>query len=327
MFKKLSKNQKIVLSLVLVAVIGAGIFAFLTGGEKIVGHMHMTSGGGFRGQMVELVKGEFDSDITLFDSGSGDLRAYLTVALAQEEIDRGTIFTYNHLEVHQQLEEARPLIAEFPNRYEVREEFAPLVDPLGELHLVWVDAYVIVYNPSLIDSKDVPKTWEELANFNQPISLPAKGCMGTWGTKAFFSYLGEENFAKLINNAKVAGSAGEAVEAVINGDVAVGIGSFINTDLRDNKVSIIWPEDGAIAKPSFLVLPNNAEAHHKKMADTLMSPEAAKMYASEFNLSPALAGSAVPQIVTDNNFNFIFIPSEDIICRKSDTLVSNILGN
>lgn len=327
MFKKLSKNQKIALSLVLVAVIGAGIFAFLTGGGKSIGHMHMTSGGGFRGQMVELVTGEFDSDITLFDSGSGDLRAYLTVALAQEEIDRGIIFTYNHLEVHQQLEEARPLIAEFPNRYEVREEFAPLVDPLGELHLVWVDAYVIVYNPSLIDSKDVPKTWEELANFDQPISLPATGCMGTWGTKAFFSYLGEENFAKLINNAKVAGSAGEAVEAVIDGDVAVGIGSFISTDLRDNKVSIIWPEDGAIAKPSFLAIPNNAEAHHKKMADTLMSPEAAKMYASEFNLSPALAGSAVPQIVTDNNFNFIFIPNEDIICRKSDTLVSNILGN
>ncbi len=325
MFKKLSKKQKIAMSLVLVALIGLGTFVFITTRGIRVGHVHVTPRGGFRDQMVDLVTGEFDTRVRLFDSGGRDLIDYLELSLSREEITRGTIFTANHLKVHQQLEEARTLIAEFPNRYDVREEFAELVDPLGELHLVWVDAYVIIYNPSLIDSKDVPATWEELANFDQPISLSFRGGTDTWGAKAFFTYLGEENFAKLINNANVDRRAHEAVKAVLNGEVAVGIARFINLNARNNKVSIIWPEDGAIAKPAFLVISNNAEAHHKKMADILMSEKASKMYATDFNVVPALAGAAVPQLVIDNNFNFIFIPTKDIICRKNDEILSRII--
>ena len=325
MLKKMSKAQKIIGVIILVGLISVATIVFLVDDRIRVGHMHVTHRGGIREQMIELVVTEFSDDFTVHDTGSRDLVKYLKGAIKREEIDRGVIFTSNHLKVRQKLEEARPLIAELPNRYDVREEFLTLVDPLGELHLVWVDAYVIIYNPSLIDIKDVPTTWEELANFEQPISWPTKGCIGTWGTKAFFSYLGEENFTKLSNNAKIAGKPNKASQAVIDGDVAVGIGTLINTDLRDEKVSIIWPEDGAIAKPSFLVIANNAKEHHKKMADTLMSVEAAKMYASDFNLAPALAGSAVPMLITENNFNFVFIPSVDIICRKSDEIINNIL--
>ncbi len=326
MVKKLSKIQKIVIATVLVLLLGVGGFLMLGRGDS-VGHMHMTAGGGFRDAMVNMVNEQFEKDVSGFASGSGDLRGYLTTALAVGQIGRGTIFTYNHLEVNQQLEKGRDMLHIEPNKYNIREEFSGFIDPLGQFHVVWLDAYVIIYNADLIATADVPRTWEELANFDQPIAVMTTGCMGTWGTRAFYSYLGEENFARLMNNAIVTGGAGDVSDAVVDGDVAVGIGTFLDVNVIDNKVSLIWPDDGAIGKPAFLALPKNPNEKNVRLADILMSEEAAKLYKNTFNVAPALAGTQVPQIFIDNNFNLIIIPSEDIICTKSDEVIANILGN
>ena len=292
----------------------------------LVGHIHITRAGGFRVIMASFVEGQFDECVKFYATCSRDLRDYMRRALAEGRIERGTIFSHNHLEIHQQLEAARPLIAEFPDRYPVREEFAALADPLGELHLVWVDAFLIIYNPDLISREDVPPTWEELADFEQPIGLITKGCLGGWGLMAFYYHLGEENFTRLVENAEVKGRRRDVSGAIRGGAVAVGVGSLLDVLVRDGKVGVIWPEDGAIARPAFLIIPDDPADYHLRLADIIMSQEAAELFAREFNMASALPGGPVPAIVEENNFNFVFIPAEAIICLDLGAKVDQIVA-
>lgn len=288
------------------------------------GHIHMTDGGGYREVMESFVRERFDKPF--FASGaSGDLRDYMRVALGIGRIERGTLFSYNHREVHRQFEAARPLIAEFPGRYPVREEFVPLADPRGELHLVWVDAYVIIYNPARIARADVPYTLEALAKFNQPIGVPTTGCIGTWGVMALFYHLGEENFQRLMANAKVTGGMGPVTTAVKDGTVAVGISTLLHPLVRDGKVGVLWPEEGAIAKPALMVIPVNPTAANLRLADIIMSPEAAELYATKFYMASALPGGPVPAIVEENKFHFVFIPAGAITCLDLEARVEAII--
>ncbi len=326
MKSRIVKTFAIVVGLALMLPLAVGHALACLPEERIAGHIHMPSPGGFRDTMEAFVREQFDEPVSLYATGSGDLRRYLRGALEQGIIERGTLFSYNHREVHRQFEAARPFIAEFPGRFPIREEFAELVDPLGELHLVWVNAYVIIYNPDLIVRAEVPSTMEALANFDQPIGVPTTGCLGTWGAMALFYHLGAENFTRLMANAEVRGSLGHVTGAVKEGTVAVGISSLLDVLVRDGEVGILWPQEGAIAKPALMIIPDNPTDCHLRLADIIMSPEAAELYAREFNMASALPGGPVPAIVEENNFDFVFIPAEAIICLELEAKVGQIGG-
>jgi hypothetical protein len=330
MGKMKSKKTVFIAIFVLVAIV-VGVILLATPPEVAlplsdVGHIHMTDSGGYR-EVIETFIRERIGEVPFFASGSsGHLRDYMRAALGRGRIGRGTLFSYNHREVHRQFEAARPLIAEFPGRYPVRAEFAPLVDPLGELHVVWVDAYVIIYNPNLIAQGDVPSTMEALAKFDRPIGVPTTGCIGTWGTMALFHHLGEENFSRLMANAKVRGGLGDVAVAVTRGDIAVGIASLLDVRVRDGKVGVIWPEEGAIAKPALVVIPNNPTGHNLRLADIIVGREAAKLFAREFNMASALPRGPVPAIVKENNFRFVFIPAQAITSLELEAKVDGIIA-
>ena len=296
------------------------------GPTPIAGHIHMTGAGGFRDTITTFIEGQFDEPIELYATGSRDLRDYMMAALNRGRITRGTLFSHNHREVHQQFEAARPFIAEFPGRYPPREEFAVLADPLGELHLVWVDAFVIIYNPDLIERANVPSSWEALSRFDQPVSIVTGGCLGAWGMMAFYHHLGEENFKRLIANARMKDCRRGVTAAIKDGTVTVGISSLLDIKVRDGEVGVIWPEDGAIARPAFLIIPDEPTEYHLRLADIIMSPEAADLYAREFNMASALPGGPVPAIVEENDFHFVFIPTEAIICLELEAKVDQIVG-
>jgi len=326
MKNRIAKTIPIVLALVLLLTLAIGCPAQAPAPAPAVGHLHMTDGGGFRDTMEAFVRKQFDKQVTLYATGSGDLRDYMRMALARGSIERGTLFSYNHREVHRQFEAARPFIAEFPGRFPLRQEFAELADPRGELPVVWVDAYVIIYNPALIARADVPSTMEALANFNGPISVPTTGCLGTWGTMALFYHLGEENFKRLMANAEVTGSLGDVTKAVRDGTVAVGISSLLDVSVRDGVVGVLWPKEGAIAKPAFVIIPDNPTDYHLRLADIIMSSEAAELFATEFNMASTLPGGPVPAIVQENNFHFVFIPAQAIICLDMEARVDRIIA-
>gem|GEM_PF-6653348 len=332
MFEKLKEIDKkiLLIGLLVVASISVASIFIVTGlveEEIIIGHVHRTDGGGFREILYNHIRADARfAEGSLYASGSDGLREYLRLAIAGNKISRGVLFSYNHREVTQLLEQARPLIAEFPNRYPLRTELAEFADPTGEIHTVWTNAYVIIYNPELIDKAAVPKTLVDLANFNQPISFPTTGCIGTWGTVAFYQHLGENDFTRLIGNAQVTGSQGDVTTAVYDGTVAVGISSLGDTKVRDGKVGVIWPEEGAIAKPGILVIPNNPTELQLEFADFLMSPESATLFATKFNVASALPDGPAPQIVKDNNFNFVFIPWEIMANTTVAERVDAIVG-
>ena len=331
--KKMFGGKKIVFAAVVLTVVTvSAMLVFIAmlpeQGHQVpeVGHLHLTRAGEFRATLVDFVEEQFDEPVKFYATCSRDLRDYLTIALDRGSIERGIIFSHNHRQVHRQFEAARPFIAEFPDRYPVRQEFAALADPRGELHLVWVDAYVIIYNPDLVSREDAPSTWQELANFEQPVGLITKGCLGGWGAMAFYYHLGEEDFTRLVENAEVKGKRRDVSAAVRDGTVAVGVASLLDVLVRDGKVGVIWPEDGAIARPAFMVIPDDPTDYHLRLAEVIMSQEAAELFAREFNMASALPDGPVPAIVEENNFNFVFIPTQDIICKELEVKVDEIVG-
>lgn len=328
----LIKKKKTILIVVVLAAIVVSGFVFLRPGVPEpgvpeVGHIHMTSGGGFRDTMATFVTEQFDVPVSFYATGSGDLRDYMTLALERGSTERGTLFTYTHRQTHQQFEAARPFIAAFPDRFPLRPEFAELADPKGELHVVWVDAYVIIYNPDLISRQEVPSTWEELSNFDQEVGVSTSGCFGTWGTMALYHHLEEGDFKRLMANAAVTGSQGDVTIAVNEGTIAVGISSLMNVMVRDGEVGVIWPEDGAIAKPAYMVIPDDPTEYHLRLADILFSAEAAELYQEEFNMISARIGGPAPTIVEENDFNLNFIPAKAIICEATEAKVDQIIGS
>lgn len=294
-------------------------------GHYAAGHLHMTSVGGHREALKEFVEQRLEAPFKIEHTGSGDLRRYLREAIRDREIERGVLMSYTHLEVHQLFEKARPLIAELPERYPVRPELAPLSDPKGEIHVMFADSFVIVYNRDKIATADVPQSWRKLAAFDQPIGVPTTGCDGTWGTMALFYQLGEDCFTKLIANAEVRGSSSAVVTAVMEGRVAVGVATLLSYNLRDAKVGVVWPEEGAIARPGMVVLPNDPAEGLFRLADLLMDERTACFIYREFNLTSARVGGPAPSIVWQNDFHFSFIPTEAIVAPERVERVGRII--
>ncbi|NKQ38830.1 MAG: ABC transporter substrate-binding protein [Methanosarcinales archaeon] len=289
------------------------------------GHIHITRRGDSRAEMLSFIEEASNNELSVRGSCAGELRTYLELAINRGSIERGTLFTHGHIDVHRLFEDARPFVEALPERYIVREEFSELADPTGKLHLVWVDAFVIIYNPEQINRENVPNTWSYLAEFEQGIALPTKGCIGSWGTIALYYHLGEEKFTTLIDNTQVDSKIRPTVSAVVNGIVPIGVAHLLDPRVKNGEVGVIWPKDGAIARPAFMIIPKNPTEYHLRLADILMSQDAAKLYANEFNVASSLPNGPAPDIIIKNDFNFIYIPSTAIMCDEKNRQVIEIL--
>lgn len=92
------------------------------------------------------------------------------------------------------------MLAALPDRYTVKPEFSEFVNDVnkgGYLSVPYIGTVTIVYNPDLIDKKDVPKSWEELANFKGLLAITGSGCYGMRTLTALYSTVGAKKFEKL----------------------------------------------------------------------------------------------------------------------------------
>lgn len=306
------KNLILILIIILSITLTAGCIAEEETAIE-AGHIHITRRGDSRAEMLSFIEEASNNELSVRGSCAGELRTYLELAIDRGNIERGILFTHGHLDVHRLFKDAKPFVEGLPERYLVREEFSELKCPYNKLHLVWVDAFVIIYNSEQISRENVPNTWSCLSEFEQGIALPTKGCIGSWGTVALRYHLGEEKFTTLINNTQVDGKIRPIVSAVVDGIVPIGVAHLLDPRVKNGEVGVIWPKDGAIARPAFMIIPKNPTEYHLRLADILMSQDAAKLYANEFNVASSLPNGPVPYIVTENNFNFIFIPSNAIM--------------
>ena len=140
------------------------------------------------------------------------------------------------------------MLEALPGRYALRPEFAELVDPEGHWHTPYTDTAIIIYNPELIKKEDVPTSWAGLADFDQQVAVPARGCSAMRTLSYLYHIVGEDKFGQIVTNGKIPPltfsrddkrdkedyplSAGGAVKAVLADDIPIGIGLMRSAELR-----------------------------------------------------------------------------------------------
>ncbi len=232
-------------------------------------------------------------------------------------------------DIFKHLHNARDLFASKPGHLDLRPQFSHFNEYQGQLHYPFVETMVIFYNPKLIDTKDVPKSWADLANFNDTLAIPGRGCYAVRTLSSLYHTVGEKKFEQIIINAnmpkliradkdapkplKVEGVA----KAVAEGKFKVGVGVLTSKKtlqaIADGKLAVIWPKEGAFAFPYTVGVrsnPNEAELDlfNYITKDTDLQKEMVKI-----GLSSTLRDGAVNPVVEENNFNYKFISIETLM--------------
>ncbi|MCD5415454.1 MAG: ABC transporter substrate-binding protein [Clostridiales bacterium] len=253
---------------------------------------------------------------------------------------------------------SRPLLKSMPNHITLRPEFEVLVDPEALWQVPFVDTMLIIYNPTLIDRKDVPTSWAGLADFDKQIAIPAWGCFAMRTLTYLYEIVGEDKFTQIMENGGVPAlklcrddsrdeldnplAAGCAVKAVLSTgtdeirrgfagkDIAVGIGSLQREELRlgleDGTLGAIWPEEGAMAFPYLMAVRKNPNAADLALFDFLTKGETMQKIVFEGGWSSTLVDGPVHPIVEENKFNYYFVSLEELRNETTHRRIEEIVA-
>ncbi|MCL0033086.1 ABC transporter substrate-binding protein [Peptococcaceae bacterium] len=294
-----------------------------------------------------------DYKINVASIGSRDLSKDLLAGIEQGTLKYDVILTYGRTgetppgrDIYAHLNNSRHLMEALPDFYDIRPEFAALVDAEGHLHVPYVGTGVIVYNPELINREDVPKSWAALADFDGQIAIPGRGCYGMRTLASLYHTVGAEKFEQIIINAQMPAlevtkddprdvkdkplSGCGAIGAVIDGKFKVGVGPLVGGDtqqaIADGKLGVIWPEEGAFAFPYLAAVRKDPSEAALALLDFIANdPDVSKVF-TDAGLSSTIVGGTVSPIVTENNFNFNFIPIEKLMQKEVHQSIIDIVA-
>ncbi len=290
-------------------------------------------------------------------TGSGKLGPAMQESLEKGKLTSNLVFTYGRTgeippgrDIFRYLHLAKDknMLAALPDRYTVKPEFAALVNDVnkgGYLSVPYVGAVAIVYNPDLIDKKDVPKSWKELANFNGSLAVTGSGCYAMRTLTALYKTVGEKKFEKIVKKAempaletmkkdprpkdqKPLGGTNVPV-AVMEGKFQVGVGPLTSTRVQEGIASgalgVIWPAEGAFAMPHILAVRANPNEADLALADFIAKGSEVRRILYNVGISSTLRGGRVIPVVKENNFKFRFIPVAELMDQKAHKRIIEIV--
>ncbi len=233
-------------------------------------------------------------------------------------------------DIFKHLNNARGQLESKPGHIELRPEFTKLNDSKGHLQYPFVETMVIFYNPKLIDNKDVPKSWAALGSFSEQIALPGRGCYAVRTLSSLYHTVGRDDFEKIIIKAnmpkidnfdknapnkplKVEGTA----KAIAEGKFKVGVGTLTGNKtlqaIKDGKLGVIWPEEGAFAFPYTVAVRSNPSRSEMELFNYITKDTDLQKELVRIGLSSTLVGGKVNPVVKENNFKFNFISIETLM--------------
>ncbi len=270
---------------------------------------------------------------------SGGFSKIITDATAAGSIDFSVLFTYGRTgetppgrDIFKHLNNARDILEPLPDHFEMAPQFGALTDKgNGQLPAPYVEMMVISYNPKLIDTADVPKSWAELAEFAGSLAIPGRGCFTMRTLASLYHVVGKEKFEKIIQNAKVPAletmkddprksderpfGSGVVTAQLLNGSHQVSIGSVVGATVQaaiaDGTLAVIWPEEGAIAFPYLMAVKKDPSKADMALLDFITKDADMQQMFVNYGISSTLAGGKVSALITDNDFNIRFVPLAD----------------
>ncbi|ADD68790.1 Domain of unknown function DUF1858 [Denitrovibrio acetiphilus DSM 12809] len=216
--------------------------------------------------------------------------------------------------------------------------FSHMKDPKGNYGMIGVVPAVFLVNKDALDGRAVPKSWADLLSpeFEKSVSLPV-------GDFDLFNALlvhihkmfGEEGVVKLADNmvqsmhpAQMVKNAGRKNEA----KPAVTIMPYFFTKMLfgSKSAEVVWPEEGSIISPIFMLTRADREDVARPVAEFLYGKEVGEIL-SHRGLFPALNPQVDNNLPEGAKFNWVgwdYIYKTDMgaLLEKLDKVFNDALG-
>lgn len=195
-----------------------------------------------------------------------------------------------------------------------------LQDPKGDYSMLGVVPAVFVVNTKLLGDLAMPKTWADILNpiYEGRISLPVSD-FDLFNAILIHLYkeFGEEAIVKLKKSLLISLHPAQMIKSEKRGKIKPIISImpyfFTKMALPGSVLKAVWPEDGAIISPIFLLSKKEKKKELKIITDMFMSKEVGEILAHK-GLFPSIHKD-VDNKLKNNKFKWIgwdYINSNDI---------------
>lgn len=164
-----------------------------------------------------------------------------------------------------------------------------LKDPLGQYTVFSVVPAVFLVNTEELNGRKKPESWEELLSedFERSISLPLNDFdLFNALILTIYKEFGEDGVRKLGRAHMRSMTPAEMVKSNVR-NIASGIPTvtvmpylFAGMVREESPLKPVWPKEGAIASPIFLLTKKASEEKVKPIVDYLLSPEVGQLMAT-----------------------------------------------
>jgi ABC-type Fe3+ transport system substrate-binding protein len=183
-----------------------------------------------------------------------------------------------------------------------------ITDPLGRYGIIAVVPAVFLVNTDLLDGRQIPQSWADLLNpeWERSVSLPVSDfdlfnailltIDKTYGRDAVAA-LGR-NMLQSLHPAQMVKSD----RLKMNKPTVTIMPNFFTKMAKEGGVmKAVWPSDGAIISPIFMIARNPAGTHLQQLAELLAGPDAATILAHQ-GLFPVLHPDVDNRLGSDKKF-------------------------
>ncbi|WP_101696341.1 ABC transporter substrate-binding protein [Clostridium minihomine] len=159
-----------------------------------------------------------------------------------------------------------------------------LKDPLGQYTIIGVVAAVMMVNTAALGNRPFPESWEDLMRpeFENSVSIPVRD-LDMFNTLILhiYRFYGEEGLRKLGRSMLSSMHPAQMVKSHKQQEQipAVSITPYFFTQMIDPKSPIIpvWPKEGAIISPIFLLSKEKSSEQVKPFVDFLFSKDVGEL--------------------------------------------------
>lgn len=166
---------------------------------------------------------------------------------------------------------------------EYNEDFKELKDPHGDYSILGAVPAIFLVNKNLIGDRKIPKTWEDILKpeFKNSIALPI-GDFDLFNAILVNIY---KNYGK--NGVRALGESlmmnMHPAQMIGANEPTITIMPYFFSKMAKDKKNIlpIWPEDGAIISPIFMLTKKERENELKKLAKYFSSKEVGEIFSHQ----------------------------------------------
>ena len=193
-------------------------------------------------------------------------------------------------------------------------------DPAGHFTMLTANLLVMVIDTEKLGSRLMPETWDDILHQSFENDIIMRGEEDFYCNAImlpFYKDHGLNAIRSLARNIKGGKHPAEMVKLAGSGNSEAAtiyiMPYFFAKKIQSPKVKLVWPVDGAIASPVFILAKQNKIAKHSHLLDFLFSKEMGDMLESRF----------FPSIHTDATNDF---PSDAVKWLGWDFIYSNDIG-